>query len=214
MIKLINKTNEQINFTSDMPISLVNAIRRTVNKIPILAIDSLEISKNDSALYDEMISHRLGLIPLKNEKLKAPEECDCGKDDGCSKCSIKVKLSATGPCIVYSDQLTPRGSIVYKMPITILDKSQELEFIAVARVGIGERHAKYSPGLFYYKYSEDLEKEDDDSFKKLVDESKKKKNKEIIITIESWGQITLKDIFIQSAETLVEEVKDFLKKIK
>ena len=47
---------------------LANAIRRSVAEIPVLAVDEVEIFKNDSALYDEMIAHRVGLIPLKTEK--------------------------------------------------------------------------------------------------------------------------------------------------
>ena len=65
MIKINEKSDDKISFTTDINISLVNAIRRSVNEIPILAIDELEITKNDSALYDELIAHRAGLIPLK-----------------------------------------------------------------------------------------------------------------------------------------------------
>ena len=47
--------------------SLANAIRRSINEIPILAVDEVEIYKNDSALYDEFLAHRVGLVPLKTE---------------------------------------------------------------------------------------------------------------------------------------------------
>ena len=30
-----------------------------------------EIKKNDSALYDETLAHRVGLVPLKNKKVDA-----------------------------------------------------------------------------------------------------------------------------------------------
>ena len=214
MIKQISKTNEKISFTSDMSISMANAIRRSVNYIPTLAIDSLEISKNDSALYDEIVAHRMGLVPLKNEDLKLASECDCGKEEGCGRCSLRFKISAVGPCIVYSDQLSPKGSSIYKMPITILDKDQELEFVAIAKVGLGVDHAKFTPGLFFYRYNEDLEKEDDESFKKIIEESKNDENKEITIFIESWGQMPAKEIFVDAVEALQKELKDFAKKIK
>jgi DNA-directed RNA polymerase subunit D len=180
----------------------------------VLAIDRLEISKNDSALYDEIIAHRLGLIPLKNEDLKLPKDCGCEKEDGCGKCSTKFKLSASGPCTVYSTDMSPKGSVVYKMPIAILDKDQELEFVAIAKVGLGIEHAKHTPGLVYYRYSEDRENEDDESFKKMVEEAKKDEGKEITVFIESWGQMKAKDIFIGAIEALNKELKELDKKVK
>jgi DNA-directed RNA polymerase subunit D len=214
MIKLINKSDEKIVFKTDMNISLANAIRRSINYIPTLAIDSLEISKNDSALYDEIIAHRCGLIPLKNENLKMPKDCDCAKEEGCGKCSMKFKLSASGPCIVYSTELSPKGNVIYKMPITILAKEQELEFVAIAKMGIGIEHAKFSPGLLYYRYSEDLENESDEAFRKVLEESKKNEDKEISVFIESWGQIKAKDVFTESIEALNREIKEFEKQVK
>jgi len=214
MIKLINKSNEKISFKTDMGISLANAIRRSANYIPILAVDYLEITKNDSALYDEIIAHRVGLVPLKNEDLRLPEDCDCEKEEGCGKCATKLKLSTSGPCTVYSTDISPKGSVLYKMPITILGKDQELEFVAVAKMGRGVQHAKFSPGLIYYRYSEDLEKEDDESFKKIVEESKKDESKELTINIESWGQIPAKEIFTSSIEIINKEIKELVKKVK
>lgn len=215
MIKINDKSNEKITFETDMSVSMANAIRRSANYIPILAVDSLEISKNDSALYDEIIAHRVGLVPLHNEKLKLASECDCGKEEGCSKCSIKLKLSAKGPCTVYSSEMTPKDSILYKMPITILNKDQELEFVAIAKMGMGIEHAKYSPGLMFYRYTEDLEKEqNDEDFREMVEQSKKKDDKPITMIIESWGQIPAKEMFTQAIEILNEEFKDLVKQLK
>jgi hypothetical protein len=39
-----------------------------------------------------------------------------------------------------------------EMPIVLLEKEQEIELIARARTGTGKEHAKYVPGLFYYRY--------------------------------------------------------------
>lgn len=214
MIHLINKSEDKISVKSDINFSLANAIRRSVNYIPVLAADSLEITKNDSALYDEIIAHRVGLIPLKNEKLKLPKDCDCEKEDGCGKCSTKFKLSVTGPCTVYSTDLSPKTEVKFKMPITLLAKDQELEFVATAKMGLGVEHAKFSPGLIFYRYSEDLEKEDDEAFKKLLESSKKDENKEMTLFVESWGQMSPKDIFLEAGEVLVSEINDLVKKIK
>ena len=210
MIKLTNKSNEKLSFKTDTDISLMNAIRRSVNYIPVLAIDSVEISKNDSALYDEIIAHRCGLVPLKNEDLKMPSECDCGKEEGCGKCSTKLKISATGPCTVYSDQLSPKGSALYKMPITILDKDQELELVAIAKMGLGVAHAKFSPGVLFYKYEQDSKAVDDEAFKKILE----KREGELDVSIESWGQMPAKEIFPKAIDSLNDELKAFVKQIK
>ena len=70
MINIIdyNKEKNKISFKTDIEIDLANAIRRSVLEIPTMAIDEVEIIKNDSALYDEIIAHRIGLIPIKTEK--------------------------------------------------------------------------------------------------------------------------------------------------
>jgi DNA-directed RNA polymerase alpha subunit len=214
MIKIINKSDEKISFTTNISPSLANAIRRSVNYIPILAVTELEISKNDSALYDEIIAHRVGLIPLKNENLKLSKDCDCGKEEGCGKCSIKLKLSVQGPATVYSTEISPKGSVIYKMPIAILDKEQELEFVAIAKMGLGIEHAKFAPGMLYYRYSQDLENKDEEGFRKFLYSAKKEDENEITVFVESWGQIKAKEIFIESIDVLNKEVKELVKKIK
>jgi len=215
MIKLINKSEKKLSFSGEIDSNIANAIRRSVNEIPILAIDTLEISKNDSALYDEIISQRMGLVPLKNENLRLPEECDCGKEDGCGKCSTKFKLSKIGPCVVYSSDLSPGDSVEYKMPITILAAEQEIEFVAIAKMGQGIQHTKFSPGLLYYRYTDDVEENKDDSkFKKLIEENRKDAEKEIIVNIESWGQISAKEIFIEAIKSLNKNLKEIVKKVK
>ncbi len=97
MIKIISKNEEKVSFVTDMSETLANAIRRSVLEIPILAIDEVEFFKNDSALYDEILAHRLGLIPLVTEKtFTEREKCSC-KGKGCSKCSVDLKIKIKGP---------------------------------------------------------------------------------------------------------------------
>ncbi len=152
MIKIISKDKEKLSFISDMSETLANAIRRSVNEITILAIDEVEFFKNDSALYDEVLAHRLGLVPLVREKtFTEKEKCSCnGK--GCSKCSADLKIKISGPCTVYSKDLKGKTEMVYdKIPLVILNEDQELELVARARLGKGAKHSKFSPGLVYYR---------------------------------------------------------------
>jgi len=152
MIKIISKDKEKISFISDVSETLANAIRRSVNEIPVLAIDEVEFFRNDSALYDEVLAHRLGLIPLVTEKTFTDREnCSC-KGKGCSKCSVDLKIKICGPCTVYSKDLKGKAEVVYdKIPIVVLNEDRELELVARARLGKGIEHSKFSPGLVYYR---------------------------------------------------------------
>lgn len=67
-MEAIEKKENKIVFKAEVSESLANAIRRYVNEIPTLAFDEVEIQNNGSPLYDETVAHRIGLIPLKMEK--------------------------------------------------------------------------------------------------------------------------------------------------
>ncbi|NIA03757.1 MAG: DNA-directed RNA polymerase subunit D [Nitrospiraceae bacterium] len=137
--------------------SFVNALRRSiVSRVPVMAIEDVEISKNSSGLYDEMLAHRLGLIPLKTDidSYNFRDKCSCG-GVGCSLCEVTFTLKAKGPKMVYaSDLVSSDPKIVAaqpKMPIVKLLENQEVDLVAKAILGTGKEHAKWSPGLVYYK---------------------------------------------------------------
>lgn len=137
--------------------AFVNALRRTILAyVPTLAIEDVEFHKNSSALYDEVLAHRLGLIPLKTdlETYELPSECSC-KGEGCAKCQVKIKLSKVGPCTVYAEDLKisdPKAKPVYpKMPIVKLLENQEVTFEAIAQLGRGKQHSKWTPAHVYYQ---------------------------------------------------------------
>ncbi len=170
MARVIQKDKDKLIFTADVSESLANAIRRSVFEIPVLAIDEVEIYKNDSALYDEIIAHRLGLIPLKTEKdMNFKEDCSCnGK--GCAKCSVQLKLQAKGPGMVYSKELKGKADVVYdNIPITLLRDEQELELVATAVLGKGNSHAKFVPGLVYCRNMANIETKNSDSLKECAE---------------------------------------------
>lgn len=138
----------------------VNVLRRIlVTDVPTMAMEDIEFRKNSSVLYDEIVAHRLGMIPLKTD-LKTydlAEECKC-KGEGCAKCTLKLtlKLTARSDNMVTAAELKskdPKVVPVYKeMPIVKLLKGQQLEFEATAKLGRGKEHMKWSPGHVYYKY--------------------------------------------------------------
>lgn len=165
-IRLLEKNKEKTKVSfilKNTTPSFANAIRRTImDEVPTLAVEDVEFRKNSSILYDEIITHRLGLIPL-NTDLKSynlKEKCTC-KGEGCAKCQLKMVLKAKGPTTVYASDLKikdPKVKPIYpQMPIVKLIKNQQVELEATAELGQGKVHAKWSPGLVYYKYKPAIE---------------------------------------------------------
>lgn len=136
--------------------AFVNSLRRTIiDAVPTMAIEEVEFKKNNSILYDEIIAHRLGLVPIKTD-LKSyvlPSKCKC-EGKGCARCTLKLTLKAKGPGTVYTSDLKSKDPKVKpahaKIPIAKLLKGQELELEATAILGEGKDHAKFSPGLVWF----------------------------------------------------------------
>ena len=238
-METIKKTDNQIIFKAEMEEGLANAIRRYLNEVPTLAVDEVEISKNNSPLYDETIAHRIGLIPLKTDKSMN------------SKTEIKLKLASKKPGFVHSGELKGDAKVIYEsIPITFLDKDQEISLSAVAKIGKGKEHSKHNPGMMYYRNVNEitLDKSLKDEVQKacpnaeikekgdkivLVDDGEKeifdvvegiaeanrktpesKKGDELVITLESFGQIETKEILKRSIEELKKDLAEVSKKLK
>jgi DNA-directed RNA polymerase subunit D len=231
-MQIIENSNEKITIRMEKNESLANAIRRSVLEIPTLAIDEVEIFKNDSALYDEIIAHRTGLLPLKTEKSMN------------NKTKIDLKLVKKGPGIVYASDFQGSAQIVFpKIPITILNDNHKLEFVATANLGTGLEHDKYTPGLCYYRSLMEVKSSPqiDEIIKKskgiikpekqgstwicdlnesiIVEIQKIDKNSltdssEILFIIESFGHMAAKDILIKSIKVLSENLDNFEKEVK
>ncbi len=235
-MEMIEKTQEKVTFVSDINVSLANAIRRSIDEVPILAIDEADIYKNDSVLYDEILAHRLGLIPLKNQKMKADQ-------------SIEMKLKVKGKGEVREILSGELGDLVIypEMPIVLIGEGQEIEIVARARVGKGITHAKFSPGIIFYKHlakikiTSDGEKQSElaeiyPEVFEMFGEKLKVKNAtacdldqedmedypgvtigfgdNLVFTIESWGQIEAKDMFAEACKALKGNLFEVSKVIK
>lgn len=78
-------------------LALANSLRRTIMAdLTTIAIHSVEFEENTSVLPDEMIAHRLGLIPLNSEDLDKylkNWQRDCTCLSYCDDCSIELALS-------------------------------------------------------------------------------------------------------------------------
>ena len=167
-IKLLNKDKTKLSFVAEgIDNVFANTLRRiSLVEVPVMAVSEVNFLKNNCALYDEIIAHRLGLIPLTTDldSYNMPEDCKC-KGNGCASCQTVLTLDTKGPCTVYASDLTakdPTIKPVYpKMPIVILLKNQGLKLEATARLGRGKEHTKFSPCHIYYKSYPDIKVEKD-----------------------------------------------------
>ena len=155
-IEVVEKNPTTVKFIlRDVSTPLANAVRRAmISEVPVLAIDDVFVFENTSVLRDEMLAHRLGLIPLKTPpgKYRLREECDCGSELGCEKCRVTLTLTAEAEDevkTVYSGDLVSEDPDVEpvspNIPIVKLAPGQKVRIMAYARLGRGREHAKWQP---------------------------------------------------------------------
>ena len=133
----------------DTDVYFVNSLRRVMlSELPKLAIEDVIIYDNTTPLFDEIISHRLGLIPLPTDLrlLVQKDECKCN-DKGCPSCTVRYTLSKEEEGVVYSGDLQPEHESWAikedKIPIVELSKDQRIILEVEANLGIGKEHAKF-----------------------------------------------------------------------
>ncbi len=156
----------------------VNALRRTIMAdVPKMAIEDVEFHlgpirgeegeeyESVTPLFDEIIAHRLGLIPIPTDlELFNPREgCPTCGGEGCTSCTIMYSLNKKGPGTVFSGDLEPLGDAKLKptdptIPIVKLGEGQAMLIYTTAVLGYGRDHAKWQAGqAAAYKYYPALE---------------------------------------------------------
>lgn len=249
-----DKTYVEIE-VKDITPAFANAIRRYImEKVPTMAVEEVEFRKNSSVLYDEIVAHRIGLIPLKTDlkSYNLPDKCKC-EGAGCAKCQLKLTLTGKGPGVLTASKIKTQDPNVRQvhddMPVVKLLKNQQLQIEATAQLGLGEKHVKWSPGIVTYRFSPIItvnnESKKFDEFKdkypkqifgkdgkidkdkiidlNLVDACEgvckdivkvEYDEKKIIIRIESFGQLTPKQMVNKGSELLDEDLDELSEKIK
>jgi len=244
--KKINKLTFMIKGSDEV---FANTIRRMIlEEVPVLAVEDIEVKANSSALYDEMLALRIGLVPIKTDlsSYRLPKSQD-EIDEKSAQCTLQIKLKASKKGYVYAEEAEssdPKCTFVYpKMPVAKLLAKQKLDLIMTAVMGKGRDHAKWVPGWAFYKNEAILKigkiknselllkKCTDGVFKKsgsgltVVEEKAAGSNlleyyseldsgvtveytDNIIFTLESWGQLSCKQLLETSAEILIEKAKE------
>lgn len=188
-----------------MDIGYANALRRfAISEVPSMAIDEVVIIENSSVVYDELVGHRLGLVPLRTDldKYIIPDECDCNTSLGCNKCRVLLVLDAEASDsnrTVYSGDLVSEDSFVVpvsnSIPLLKLAPQQKIKLEAYAKLGKGRDHAKWQPTSA--SVLKPIEKRKDD----------------FILTIESVGSLSATEIFLKATEILHAKLKEFTLKV-
>ena len=251
-IKILNQSESKLSFeVSGINEVEANTLRRImISEVPIMAVEEVEFISNDSALYDEIIAHRLGLLSLKTDlksyKMKTSEE-----DKG-AIFEATLTLKEVGPKTVIASDLKPKDPeitpVFQDTPIVILLKDQKLELIATASLGLGKNHAKYQPGFIFYTYKPKLKINNDPALIKKFEDKYPKgvikdgkfdeetiikeclydacegvnddllkvnfDNEKFVFHIESYGQLSPKEILMTALETANEKLEEFSNKLK
>ena len=187
----IENTEEKgstLSFTlKDARNSQANALRRmAINHVGCFAIDTVTFYENSSAMFDEYIAHRIGLIPIATPSTGYSEEDE-----------ILFTLDAEGPKTVYSKELESKDADVKVanegIPIIKLAAEQRLRIDGKALMGDGAKHAKFQPGLVTYEQADD---------------------KTFNFYVETFGQMPPKEMINKAFSAIKEELKEIEKEVK
>jgi|SRR3989344_1151132 len=226
-IKILDTKENQVKFlVKGTNPAFANALRRTMMAgLNILAVEDVHFYQNTSVMFDEMLAHRLAMIPLKmdSKKYKAGEK-------------VKLVLEKEGPCTVYSKDIKSTDPTIEpafgNIPITELAEGQSLKLEMDAIAGRGTTHSKYQPAIVSYTEMPSIVDKSGkksaykaDLLEMILDEKKRdiivKDNEKIeydstafIFTVESHGNLEPKELIIAAVEELTEKSKEFRQELK
>ncbi|SBT71527.1 DNA-directed RNA polymerases I and III subunit RPAC1, putative [Plasmodium malariae] len=152
----------------NLNVSIANALRRIMlSEVPTVAIEKVNIYQNTGIIADEILSHRLGLIPFKFDadliNFKEEHEKYNYLNCFCFKLHVKYtkRMGNNEPFqSIYSKDLKwcplneeQKNKFQKNYPkvvddnilITKLSTGQEIELLCFLEKGIGKTHAKWSP---------------------------------------------------------------------
>lgn len=137
----------------------MNTLRRfAMTEVPTLAVERVEYGKNNSIMYDEMLAHRIGLLPLTTDLAGYSEKETHGEPGNPSnEVQLTLKVAkAKDKHVVTAGEFTTSDPKVKPvqggMPLTTLLEGQDLELVAYAELGRGKEHMKWSPCLATHKH--------------------------------------------------------------
>lgn len=187
-VNFIENTPSVVRFKmSGVNNNFVNSVRRIASgSVQCFAIDKVTFYENTTSMFDEYISHRMGLVPILT-----PEGYD-------EKDEIMFHLEAEGPKTIYSKDLEATDKKVKvaneNIPLMKLAEGQRLKVDGKAILGSGMQSAKYQPGFITFTANEE--------------------NSEFEFYIETFGQMSAKEILNRAIDIIDDGLKAAHKEIK
>lgn len=138
---ILKHTEDNIQFlVTGIEAALANALRRImIADVPTWAIELVQFEMNTTVLHDEMIAHRLGLIPLTSSVEPDTQEVNFHLD-----LIAGVDIEEWPSELLESDNENVIPAID-GIPIVKVAHGQKLKLTATAKRGTGFEHAKWSP---------------------------------------------------------------------
>lgn len=145
----VNADSELIMDIYGLDTSIVNSFRRIVlSDVECNAFDNIDIEKNTSIVNNEILSHRLGLIPLTLDDI----------DEVCVELNVK-NTGYDQLNITSSDLVVTKGKL-YIIPdilLVELKRGEEIQAKLYTSKKSGKIHAKYQPtSVCCFKIKEDI----------------------------------------------------------
>lgn len=174
-VKIIEKRENEVEFDMiGIDVPLANAYRRILlAEVPTMAIEEVFIYNNTTVIQDEVLSHRLGLLPIKvDPRLFVYKKEDSFNAQNTLQFRLKIKCKknkkassdTTNPDELYINskvytrniEWEPLGDQKDWLPggvrftdedilISMMRPGQEMDIMLHAVKGIGSDHAKFSP---------------------------------------------------------------------
>eukprot|EP01112_Ceratiomyxa_fruticulosa_P021919 TRINITY_DN787_c0_g1_i1.p1 TRINITY_DN787_c0_g1~~TRINITY_DN787_c0_g1_i1.p1 ORF type:complete len:378 (+),score=79.79 TRINITY_DN787_c0_g1_i1:79-1212(+) len=173
-IQVISSNDELLVFDMiGVDASIANAFRRIlIAEVPTMAIEKVYIFNNTSIIQDEVLAHRLGLIPLKADprlfKFRNPNEGPASDDTLVFKLDVKCEriqnpkndseeAKFKNSRVLSKDLIWERqedqhkfeasdvGPVFDDILIAKLRPGQHIQLDVHCEKGIGKDHAKFSP---------------------------------------------------------------------
>lgn len=223
--------------------SVLNAVRRTIiSDIPTVAINWVFIRENETVMADEVLSHRLGLVPIicdpsEIEPVKRESNFNPATDlteENSIAMSLVVANTSKKILPVYSNDIRiesdAKVQVKKNVLITRLAPNKRIECKLFAILGTGRDHSKWMPtAVCYYRYIRKLTLKDPTKAEEIkkyfregftvtdkgaqIDEDKLLVNMDVLKTHSDSVSIhTETDSFLFEIETISEPPKSILKR--